>query len=118
MQAAIGRVMLKKLDGWVEKRRSNADRLTRGFENIPGLRVTAPGPEIYHSYYKYYVFIKPDDLKDSWSRDAVLAALNSAGIPCNTGSCPEIYLENAITANDGWHKFCFNTDKTVWKLFP
>jgi hypothetical protein len=23
-----------------------------------------------------------------------------------------------ITANDGWHVFCFNTDKTVWKLFP
>jgi hypothetical protein len=96
MQAAIGRVMLKKLDGWVEKRRSNADRLARGFENIPGLRVTVPGPEIYHSYYKYYVFIKPDDLKDSWNRDAVLAALNSAGVPCNTGSCPEIYLENAF----------------------
>jgi dTDP-4-amino-4,6-dideoxygalactose transaminase len=96
MQAAIGRVMLKKLDGWVEKRRSNADRLTRGFEDIPGLRVTTPGPEIYHSYYKYYVFIKPDDLKDSWNRDAVVAELNSADIPCNTGSCPEIYLENAF----------------------
>jgi dTDP-4-amino-4,6-dideoxygalactose transaminase len=26
----------------------------------------------------------------------VLAALNSAGVPCNTGSCPEIYLENAF----------------------
>jgi hypothetical protein len=96
MQAAIGRVMLKKLDGWVEKRRSNADRLARGFENIPGLRITVPGPEIYHSYYKYYVFIKPDDLKDSWNRDTVLAALNSAGVPCSTGSCPEIYLENAF----------------------
>jgi dTDP-4-amino-4,6-dideoxygalactose transaminase len=96
MQAALGRVMLRKLDGWVEKRRSHAGRLTRGFENIPGLRVTVPGPKIYHSYYKYYVFIKPDDLKDSWNRDAVVAELNSAGIPCNTGSCPEIYLENAF----------------------
>jgi dTDP-4-amino-4,6-dideoxygalactose transaminase len=55
-----------------------------------------PGPEIYHSYYKYYVFIKPDDLKDSWNRDTVLAALNCAGVPCNTGSCPEIYRENAF----------------------
>jgi dTDP-4-amino-4,6-dideoxygalactose transaminase len=26
----------------------------------------------------------------------VLAALNCAGVPCNTGSCPEIYRENAF----------------------
>lgn len=96
MQAAIGRVQLNKLGGWVKKRRSNADRLTQGFETIPGLRVTVPGPEIYHAYYKYYVFIKPGELKNSWNRDAVVAELNSAGVPCNTGSCPEIYLENAF----------------------
>jgi dTDP-4-amino-4,6-dideoxygalactose transaminase len=96
MQAALGRVMLRKLDGWVANRRSNADLLTRGFENIPGLRVTAPGPEIYHSYYKYYVFIKPEVLKGSWTRDVVVAELNRAGVPCNTGSCPEIYRENAF----------------------
>jgi dTDP-4-amino-4,6-dideoxygalactose transaminase len=96
MQAAIGRVQLNKLDRWVENRRSNADRLTQAFETIPGFRVTVPRPEIYHAYYKYYVFIKPDELKSSWNRDAVVAELNSAGVPCNTGSCPEIYLENAF----------------------
>ncbi|MCF8093599.1 MAG: DegT/DnrJ/EryC1/StrS aminotransferase family protein [Desulfotignum sp.] len=96
MQAAMGRVMLKKLDGWVEKRRSNADRLTRGFENIPGLRVTVPGPEIYHSYYKYYVFINQNELKNSWNRDLVIEALNNAGVPCNTGTCSEIYREKAF----------------------
>jgi hypothetical protein len=96
MQAAIGRVMLAKLDGWVEKRRYHAGLLTCGFKNIPGLRVTVPPPGVYHSYYKYYVFIQPDQLKESWSRQTILKTLNEKHIPCNTGTCPEIYLENAF----------------------
>jgi len=96
MQAAIGCVQLKKLDGWVKKRRVYADQLDRAFENIPGLRTTIPGPACYHSYYKYYVFVEQDALKSGWNRDMVLEALNSAGVPCNTGICPEIYREKAF----------------------
>ncbi len=96
MQAAMGRVMLKKLDGWVEQRRSHARRLTRGIENIPGVRVTVPEPDMYHAYYKYYVFIRKEELKDSWSRDRVIKYLNRAGVPCHTGICPEIYREKAF----------------------
>ncbi|MDM8538561.1 DegT/DnrJ/EryC1/StrS aminotransferase family protein, partial [Desulfobacterales bacterium HSG17] len=51
MQAAIGRRMLKKLDRMVEKRRFFADFLNQNLKNIPGLRVTIPTAEIYHSYY-------------------------------------------------------------------
>ncbi len=96
MQAAIGRVILRKLDKWVEKRRAFADLFNKGFNNIPGLRTVIPDAEVYHSYYKYYVFINPDELKQGWDRDAVLEALNNKGIPCNTGICPEIYLEEAF----------------------
>jgi dTDP-4-amino-4,6-dideoxygalactose transaminase len=96
MQAAMGSVMLKKLDGWVEKRRCHADLFTRGFQNIPGLRITVPEPKCYHSYYKYYVFVKKDELKKTWNRDMVIDALNNAGVPCNTGICPEIYRESAF----------------------
>jgi len=66
MQAAIGRVQLGKLDGWVEKRRQFADLLSQAFHNIPGLRTTIPVAESYHAYYKYYVFINPDELKEGW----------------------------------------------------
>jgi dTDP-4-amino-4,6-dideoxygalactose transaminase len=96
MQAAMGRVMLPKLDAWVEQRRSHSRCLTRGFENIPGLRLTEPPPGVYHSYYKYYVFIRKEKLKDSWSRDRVIEHLNRAGVPCQTGICPEIYREKAF----------------------
>jgi len=96
MQAAMGCVQLKKLDGWVKKRRTYADQLNSAFEDIPGLRITIPGSAYYHSYYKYYVFVEPEAVKGGWNRDMIIAALNTAGVPCNTGICPEIYREKAF----------------------
>ena len=96
MQAAIGRLMLKKLDQWVKKRRRLAGVLADGFRDIPALRVTTPLEYIYHSYYKYYVFVRPERLRDSWNRDRILMELGKKGIPCGSGGCPEIYLEAAF----------------------
>lgn len=96
MQAAIGRVMLEKLDGWVAKRRSYADRLTQGFKHTPGLRLTVPEPDVYHAYYKYYLFVNPDELQQGWDRDMLVDRFNRAGVPCHTGICPEIYREQAF----------------------
>ena len=99
MQAAIGRVQLRRMPGWIEIRRRNADILTKAFLKIPSLRVPVYPDHIFHSYYKYYVFIKPDQLKSGWDRDRVLSAVNAEGIPCYTGSCSEIYLEKAFATN-------------------
>lgn len=96
MQAAMGRVMLRKVDGWVKKRREYAELFHNAFDSIPGLRTGIPKAESYHAYYKYYVFTRPDKLKPGWDRDAILDALGKKGIPCNTGICPEIYREKAF----------------------
>ncbi len=96
MQAAMGRIQLRKLDGQVEKRRQFAGIFNQAFNNIPGLRITMPDEAVYHSYYKYYVFVNPEELKEGWGRDEVLEALNNKGIPCNAGICPEIYREKAF----------------------
>ncbi len=96
MQAAMGRVVLRKLDKWVDKRRQFAGLFDQAFNNIPGLRITIPDSDVYHSYYKYYVFVNPDELRETWSRDRVVKVLNDKGIPCNYGICPEIYLEQAF----------------------
>ncbi|MBS4009099.1 MAG: DegT/DnrJ/EryC1/StrS aminotransferase family protein [Clostridium sp.] len=101
MQSAIGRLQLGKLPGWVETRRRNAAVLTKGFSRIRGLRVTVPTEEIYHSYYKYYAFVRSEMLKDGWNRDRILSAIVAEGIPCFSGSCSEIYLEKAFT-DRGW----------------
>ena len=95
MQAAIGRIMLKKLDAWVAKRRLFADLLNSEL-NIPGLSVTIPSSNEFHSYYKYYIFLKSEELKKNWSRRIIIETLNKLQIPCDTGTCPEIYMEKAF----------------------
>jgi len=97
MQAAIGRLALTKLDRWVHRRRKLANILTEGFKELPQLRVIVPADEVYHSYYKYYVFVNPKRLRSGLSRDQIVYKFNKKGIPCGTGVCPEIYLEKAFT---------------------
>ena len=52
--------------------------------------------EIGHAYYKYYVFLRPECLRDGWCRADLLQAIAAEGIPCFSGSCSEIYLEKAF----------------------
>jgi hypothetical protein len=97
MQSAIGRIQLRRLGQWVELRRRNAAILSTGFETLPALRVTAPAEEVFHSYYKYYAFVRPERLKPDWDRDRIMNAVTAEGIPCFSGSCSEIYREKAFT---------------------
>ena len=96
MQSAIGRVQLKLLPEWTRIRQAHAAVLNRHFSAIPALRVTLPGPEIGHAFYKHYVFVRPELLKPDWNRDRIMNALVAEGIPCFSGSCSEIYLEAAF----------------------
>jgi len=96
IQAAIGRVMLRRLPGWVETRRRHARLLTQQLGRMPPLRVTVPPDHVGHSYYKYYVFLRPECLRSDWPRDRIVRALQAEGIPCGSGVCPEIYQEKAF----------------------
>ena len=96
MQSAIGRVQLRKLQGWVARRRHNAAMLNDGLRKTPGLRLTQPPVEYGHAYYKYYVFIDSASLHPDWNQEQIITAINAEGIPCFSGSCGEIYLEQAF----------------------
>jgi dTDP-4-amino-4,6-dideoxygalactose transaminase len=100
MQAAIGRVALRKLPGWVAKRRANAQRITTAIAELGAVRVTLTESALQHSYYKYYTFVQPERLASGWSRDRIMAEISTAGVPCFVGSCSEIYKERAF-ANAG-----------------
>ncbi len=96
MQAALGRIQLRRLPAWIAKRRSLAARLDACCSELAILRTTPPPLEIGHAYYRYYAFVRPERLTAGWSRDRIMAALTAAGVPCFTGSCPEIYREQAF----------------------
>jgi dTDP-4-amino-4,6-dideoxygalactose transaminase len=96
MQSAIGRAQLRKVARWVATRKRNATVLMKRLASCPGLQVTAPPEEIGHSFYKYYVFVRPECLKAGYDRDRIMAAINTEGVPCFSGICSEIYLEKAF----------------------
>ncbi len=96
MQAAIGRSQLKKLPDWVAKRRKNAQMLIEAWRKLPALRVPVPPAHIEHAYYKFYAFVRPERLRDGWSRDRIMVSISQAGVPCLTGGCPEIYRETSF----------------------
>ncbi|OHB68793.1 MAG: aminotransferase [Planctomycetes bacterium RBG_13_63_9] len=96
MQAAIGRVALAKLPGWLTIRRRHAAILDEHLGRFPQLRVAIPPKHVEHAYYKYYAFVRGDRLRRGWSRDHLVRALQAEGIPCGSGTCPEIYLEKAF----------------------
>jgi dTDP-4-amino-4,6-dideoxygalactose transaminase len=96
LQAAMGRVQLRKLAQSRRARQRNAAILTEAFSRVPGLRVTVPAEGFGHAYYKYYVFVRSEALRAGWTRDRILEAVNAEGVPCAVGSCSEIYLEKAF----------------------
>ena len=98
MQSAIGRLQLQKLPQWLAIRAHNARLLTEHFSPISALRIPQPPLNLKHAWYKYYVFVRPDRLKHGWNRDRILAAALEKNIPCFSGSCSEIYLEEAFVA--------------------
>jgi dTDP-4-amino-4,6-dideoxygalactose transaminase len=100
VQAAIGRIQLRKLPSWVQQRRDNAAVLTKHFSNFAALRLTIPPEHMKHAYYKYYAFVRLEKLKPGWTRDRIMNEITALGIPCFSGSCSEIYLEKAFTDAD------------------
>jgi len=95
-QSAMGRVLLRKLPDMVEKRRRNAAYLSKEFSRIPALRLVTPPNNVWHSYYKYYVYLRPECLREGWDRNRILEAISAEGVPCIEGTCSEIYLEKAF----------------------
>jgi dTDP-4-amino-4,6-dideoxygalactose transaminase len=97
MQAAIGRAQLRKLPEWNRIRLGHMDRLFAGLEGQPALRIPRAGAGLLHAGYKAYVYLRPERLKPSWTRERIITAITALGVPCYSGSCSEIYLEKAFT---------------------
>ncbi|RIX27010.1 DegT/DnrJ/EryC1/StrS family aminotransferase [Sphingomonas edaphi] len=107
MQAAIGRIQLKRMADWTAMRNHNASQMLealapaeeRGAIRLP--QVDNHGGQTVHANYKFYGYINPDRLRAGWSRDRIVQEINDRGVPCFHGSCSEVYLEKAFEGT-GW----------------
>lgn len=99
MQAVIGRIQLKRMGDWTAKRTANAKAIWDVCAKYGGVRVPLfqdGKDETKHAHYKCYVYVQPENLADDWSRDRIIDAINTQGVPCYQGSCSEVYLEKAF----------------------
>ncbi len=101
MQAAIGRIQLRRMADWTAKRQANAARLEEVLKQFDSIRTIEVPDYIEHAQYKYYAFVKPEKLAEGWSRDRIVDELNARKVPCFQGSCSEVYLEKAFD-NTPW----------------
>jgi dTDP-4-amino-4,6-dideoxygalactose transaminase len=99
MQSAIGRIQLRKLDGWVDKRRKNAAAFAERLAGLVALRTPVVPDRLYHAYYRFYTYVRLDALKAGWSRDRIVGEITARRVPCFVGSCPEIYRERAFESS-------------------
>lgn len=103
IQAAIGRIQLRRMTDWTAQRTANAEAIWAACRPHTAVRVPAFGRNgsCAHAHYKCYVYVQPDQLAPGWSRDRMMEAINALGVRCYQGSCSEVYLEKAFDGT-GW----------------
>jgi perosamine synthetase len=83
MQCALGLSQLRKLPGWVARRRQIAARYDEAFADLPAVRPLAVRPGAEHAYHLYVVRVA--------DRKRAFTALRAAGIGVNVHYIP-VYL--------------------------
>ena len=96
IQSAVGDIQLKRLENTLKIRKRNANKLRKACEKFDSIRVPLVPNNIKHAYYRFYIFLKVEKLKKSWTRNKIIKKINDLGVPCFTGSCPEIYREKVF----------------------
>ncbi len=96
MQSVIGRIQLGRLASWHELCSRNAQALRDALSSYPAARIPWPEPRYEHGWYKFYGFVDAQRLRPGWTRDRIVEQVQSRGVPCLHGSCPEIYREKAF----------------------
>jgi dTDP-4-amino-4,6-dideoxygalactose transaminase len=97
IQAAIGRIQLRRMAEWIERRTKNANALISVLQAFPSaIRVPLPSEGNKHAFYRIYAYVRPDGLVEDWSRDRIVAESLRRGAPVIQGSCSEVYRERAF----------------------
>lgn len=96
MQAVIGRIQLTRMNDWTTKRQAYGAELDKVASEFDCIRLVEVPEYIEHAEYKHYMFVKPEQLAEEWTRDRIVDEVVKRGVPCFQGSCSEVYLEKAF----------------------
>ena len=97
MQAAIGRIQLRKLDSWVNKRRRLGALIEKKMAQIKHVKFPVAPDHIKPAYYKFYCFLDLQALNSGWTRQRICDETQKRGGIVMSGSCCEIYREKCFT---------------------
>jgi len=86
LQCALGISQLRKLEGWVARRRQLARRYDAAFQGMPWLAPLAVRPAAGHAYHLYVVRLRLQRLRTD--RADVFAALRAEGLGVNVHYIP------------------------------
>ncbi|TCJ40228.1 DegT/DnrJ/EryC1/StrS aminotransferase family protein [Parafrankia sp. BMG5.11] len=101
-QAVIGRIQLERMNGWQARRAAIAARYTEILAPFAdAVRVPLPPANMQHAWYRFYAYVRPENLKSGWDRDRIIAEATRRGVPLFQGSCSEVYREKAFE-RAGW----------------
>ncbi len=96
MQGAIGRIQLRCIDDWLRKRNAHSQKIIKAVSDIACVHVPKIPDYTKPAWYKLYLFLRIEMLKEGWTRDRVINEIVNKGVPCFQGSCSEVYLEKAF----------------------
>lgn len=101
MQAALGRIQLRRMPEWTAARKRHAEAIWEACGAHACVWVPPIPAAVEHAYYKCYAYVRPERLAPGWSRDRIVEAIQALGVPCFQGSCSEVYRERAFEGT-GW----------------
>lgn len=112
-QCALGISQLKKLDGFIERRREIVDIYNKEFENLKGLITPFQLPETLSSYHLYVIQLELEKL--NMSRREVFEALRDRGVGVNVHYIPVYYFP--YYKNLGYEKgICPNAERIYERI--
>jgi len=97
IQAAIGRIQLRRMTEWTARRTWIAGQIRDALAPLASaVRVPTAEVGLTHAYYRQYAYVREQGLKNGWTRDRIIAESMARGAIIMQGSCSEVYLERAF----------------------
>jgi len=98
IQCALGLSQLRKLGGWIERRREIAKMYDEGFRAQSCVKALKVSEDVFHVYHLYVVQFSIDKLK--LSKSQIFSSLRNAGIGVNVHYIP-VHLHEYYKVNFG-----------------